>query len=442
MRKIVLALGLMLLAAAAAAPAAAAPAAAPLIRVGLWTNQTNIILSAESGFSLVDADSRETLGDYKAGEKVTVTLAGAGMAVKGSKVAAREILVVPAGKDAAVEVNRRQYRGAINVRRTAGKNGLTVVNTLPLEEYVYGVIVGEISPAWPQEAVKAQAVAARTYALYSLGKHKNDGFDVCTTTDCQVYGGKTAEDPRATKAVDATRGLVATHGGKPIAAYFHSSGGGYTENSENVWGQRLPYLRGVADFDETSPHYKWEKQLTRKDIEEALASAGIQLGTLQGIELSPPTKPPVAAPDRGVSGRVTELRLIGSAGSIEITGAKLRTILGLNSTLFDVKVTLPTVKAVEFEVTDSYGDRTVKTVPINVKPIPDKNPGLDKPNIRRISGLANETIVFAGFGWGHGVGLSQWGAKAMAEKAPVGDTAYFRQILKHYYTGVEISKLY
>jgi stage II sporulation protein D len=442
MRRILLILGLALIATLAAAPAEAGQAAAPLIRVGIWTNQTNIILSAESAFSLVDAGSNETLGEYKAGEKVAVSVAGTGITVKGGKVAARELLVVPAGKAAAIEVNRRHYRGAINVRRTTGKNGLTVVNTLPLEEYLYGIITGEISPAWPQEAVKAQAVAARTYALYSLGKHKDDGFDVCATTDCQVYGGKTAEDPRATRAVDDTRGLVATYEGKPIAAYFHGSGGGYTENSENVWGRRLSYLRGVADHDANSPHYRWEKPLTRKDIEEALASAGIKIGTLQGIELSPLTKPPVAAPDRGISGRITELRLIGSAASIMVSGAKLRTILGLNSTLFDIKITLPTVKTVEFEVTDSYGDRNIKTVPVNVKPMPEKNPNLEKPSIRRISGLANETVIFTGFGWGHGLGLSQWGAKAMAEKAPAGDTAYFRQILKHYYTGIEISKLY
>lgn len=439
-RKIVLALLLLLLALLPAALAEAGPAAQPLVRVGIWSNQTNIILSAETEFSLVDTAGREPLASFKAKEKATVTVRDGGLAVNGRPVAAREIAVRLAdGAQGAIEVNRRAYRGDIAVRRTAGKAGLTVVNTLPLEEYVYGIIVREISPAWHPEAVKAQAVAARTYALHSLGKHKDDGYDVCATTDCQVYGGKTAEDPRATQAVNDTRGLVVTYQGKPIAAYFHGSGGGYTENSENVWGAYQPYLRGVADFDQGSPHHKWEKALTPKEIEDALASAGINIGVLRTIELSPLGKQPVNAPDRGVSGRLKEVRLTGSGGTVTVSGAKLRTILGLNSSLFDVKLTLPAEKQVEFEITDSYGGRDVKVVEIKAKPLPEK---MDKPGVHRITGRVNETVVFTGLGWGHGLGMSQWGAKAMAEKAPAGDTAYFREILKHYYTGVEIRKLY
>lgn len=440
MRKAILILSLLLLALLPAALAEAGQASPPLIRVGLWSNQTSVIISAADAFSLADADSKEILGSFQAKEKVTVTFKSSSMAVNGQPVAARELVaVLPAKAAAVVEVNRRQYRGTVSVRRTAGKNGLTVVNTLPLEEYVYGIIAREISPAWPAEAVKAQAVAARTYAFYSFGKHRDDGYDVCATTDCQVYGGKTAEDVRATKAVDDTRGMVVTYKGKPIPAYFHGSGGGFTENSENVWGGHYPALRGVVDFDQGSPHYRWEKQMTPKEVETALESAGIRIGSLQAIELSPLTKPPVNSFDRGVSGRIKELRFVGSSGSTVVSGTKLRTILGLNSTLFDIKVTLPAQKTVQFEITDSYGDRDTKTVPINVKPLPDKS---DKPTIRSLSGRANETIVFTGFGWGHGLGLSQWGAKAMAEKAPAGNTAYFREILKHYYTGVEISKLY
>ena len=440
MRKAILILSLLLLAMLPAALAEAAQASPPLIKVGLWSNQTSIVLSAAEGFSLADADSKETIGSFQAKEKVTVTFAASGIAINGQPAAARELVaVLPAKATAAIEVNRRQYRGAVSIRRTVGKNGLTVVNTLPLEEYVYGIIAREISPAWPAEAVKAQAVAARTYALYSLGKHRGDGYDVCATTDCQVYGGKTAEDTRAIKAVDDTRGVIVTYKGKPVPAYFHGSGGGFTENSENVWGGHHPALRGVPDFDQKSPHYSWEKQMTQKEVEAALESAGIKIGSLRTIELSPLTKPPVTSFDRGTSGRIKELRLVGSTGSVVVSGTKLRTILGLNSTLFDIKVTLPAEKSVQFEITDSYGGRDTKTVPINVKPLPGK---ADKPNIRSVTGRANETIVFTGFGWGHGIGLSQWGAKAMAEKAPAGDTAYFREILKHYYTGVEISKLY
>lgn len=444
MRKYILAVSVLLLALAFAAPAQAGQAPSPIIRVGLWYGQVNILLSAESDFSLIDTAGKEVLGTFKAKTKVAVSSRDGKMTINGRPVAAREIAVqLPAAAArTGIEVNRRFYRGAVSVHRTAGKDGLTVVNTLPLEEYLYGIIAQEISPAWPLEAVKAQAVAARTYAVYNIGKHNDDGYDVRATTDDQAYGGITSEAPRAIQAVDATRGLIVTYAGKPIPAYFHCSGGGYTENSENVWGDAYPFLRGVVDYDEKSPYYHWEKTITTKDLTEILLSAGYNVGRLQTIELSALTKPPVTSPDRGVSGRVKEIRFTGSDGSFLLTGNKLRTILGLKSTLFDIKVVLPSEKSLKMEITDSYSDRDTKTLEINLPPLTERNLPTDKPGVRRIGGRKGETIIFTGRGWGHGLGLSQWGAKAMAEKAPPGDTAYFEVILKHYYTGVEITKWY
>lgn len=444
MRKLLLAVGFLLLALAFAAPAEAGPAASPMIKVGLWSGQANILISADSDFSLVDTAGNGVLAGFKAKEKVAVSFKDGRIALNGKPTEAREIAVQQPEKagEAAVEVNKRFYRGSISIHRTAGKNGLTVVNTLPLEEYLYGIIAKEISPAWPLEAVKAQAVAARTYAIYNLGKHREDGYDVCATTDCQVYGGRSSEAPRAIQAVDATFGMVVTYQGKPIPASFHGSGGGYTENSENVWGFFHPALRAVADYDEKSPHYKWEKAVTTKELTETLLSAGYNIGTLQTIELSGLSKPPVTAPDRGVSGRVKEIRFSGSGGSYSLTGNKLRSILGLNSTLFDIKVVLPSEKSIQLEITDRYSDKDTKTMEINLPAMPERNLPTDKPNIRRIGNRPNETVIFTGYGWGHGLGLSQWGAKAMAERVSPADTEYFKTILKHYYSGVEIKKWY
>jgi stage II sporulation protein D len=154
MRTVLLILGFLFFVLLPAA-AEAGPSGQPLIKVGLWSNQTSVILSADTAFSIADADKKYILGSYKAKEKVTVKFAASGMAVNGKPVAAREItVVVPAKASAGIEVNRRAYRGTVSVRRTVGKNGLTVVNTLPLEEYVYGIIAREISPAWPPEAVR------------------------------------------------------------------------------------------------------------------------------------------------------------------------------------------------------------------------------------------------------------------------------------------------
>lgn len=420
-----------------------ASAAVPLIRVGLWSNQVNIMLSADSDFTLIDTGNTAVVGQFRSKEKVTVSVKDDHITVNGNPVDARELGVVPAGSgQQVIEVNRRHYRGTVTIHRTRGKTGLTVVNTLSVEQYLYGVIPREISPAWPAESLKAQAVAARTYALYSMNKYREDGYDVNTSVDCQVYGGQDIEDARSNRAVDDTAGQVIMYKGKLIPAFFHASGGGYTESNENVWGGTYPFLRGVVDYDEKSPHYRWEKKLLPKDMDAALLAAGYRIGRLQAIELTPLAKPPVNSPDRGISGRVNTLHLIGTTGNVEISGTKFRSILGLNSTLFDIKIVLQTEKSFEVEITDVFGDRDTKKVDMNLPPVSPQPLPTDKITIRRLSGRPNETIVISGFGWGHGLGLSQWGAKAMAENAPAGDTAYFKEILKHYYTGVDIHKSY
>src|SRR5207344_1166778 len=149
--------------------------------------------------------------------------------------------IEPAG--APLEIETRAYRGALevfgNTRRT-----LTLVNELPLEDYLRGVVPNELNPATfgQIEALKAQAVAARTYIQRDLGQYKNEGYDVCATDACQVYFGSLTEDPLATQAITETRGLVATYDGKPINALYSSTCGGRTEDAENIFGQPVPYL--------------------------------------------------------------------------------------------------------------------------------------------------------------------------------------------------------
>jgi stage II sporulation protein D len=413
------------------------------IRVGIWSNQRNILVSGDVDYEIVNTDTGKSLGQLSANEKATIAFNGTKFAVNGKMIDADKlsILKLKNNNEYSIEVNNKKYRGDIDIHITNGKTGMTVVNTLPLEEYLYGIIAKEISPNWPFEAVKAQAVAARTYALYNRNKYQNDGYDVCATTDCQVYGGRESEVPRAIKAVDATTGQVILYQGKPIPAYFHSSSGGYTENSENVWGTYLPYLRGVVDYDQNSPQYNWEKQLKPSEFEEVLSKAGYNLGTIKAIGISPLGSQPMSTIDRGVSGRVKIIRIIGSNGSIQLTGEKLRKILSLRSSLFDIHVMLPVQKSIEFEITDSVGNQGNKKVEINLPSTNEKGFVTDKEDIRRISGRPNEIIVISGLGWGHGIGLSQWGAKAMAEKGPQDDPTYFKEILKHYYQGVEIKKL-
>lgn len=415
----------------------------PSIRVGLWANQQNIVISSNTSFEALN-DNGEVLGRFSNKEKAAFSIQGTQILLNGKPITAKnvEFRMTDDSSDAYMEVNKRSYRGTISIHRTVDKAGLTVVNTLPVEQYLYGVVAREISPDWALEAVKAQAVAARTYALFSINKHNADGYDVCSTTDCQVYDGRESESERTKKAIDDTRGIVAQYENKLISACFHSSGGGFTENSENVWSSPLPYLKGVVDYDQQSPYYKWKKEYTPQEFSQLLTRAGYNIGDLQAIVLSRLNEPPVTAVDRGISGRVKTIRFTGTNGSVMLTGNKLRGLLGLNSTLFDIAIVSPAPASIEVPITDSFGDHGTKKVEVNLKPSVEKGLINDKDIIRRITGRPQERIVINGSGFGHGLGLSQWGAKAMAEKAPQSDAAYFRTILKHYYQGVDIVKIY
>ncbi len=281
-----------------------------------------------------------------------------------------------------LSIGIRPYRGLLELRRTPSGR-LTVINEVDLEEYLYGVLKMEVDPEWPADALRAQAVAARTLALQSLGRFASEGYDVRATTDTQVYGGISAEDPRTTAAVEETRGEIMTYEGRPIFAAYHSDSGGYTESSEVVWGGRYPYLQAVPDpYSTGAPNHEWIVRLEVPAFEERLRRAGRSVNGITGIEVAETTR----------SGRVGLVRITGTHGVLLIKGTDLRAILGaglLRSTLFIVRLT------------------------------PDEQP----------------VVEFLGRGSGHGVGLSQWGARGMA-----GAGRTYQEILRYYYTGIEISR--
>ncbi len=419
--------------------AAAAPAD-QMIRVGLWDNQQSVLISADSDF--VFTGGRGEAGKFSAKEKAAVTAKDGSLAINGKTINQTQVTVKIQKADGVLEVNRRKYRGQMTIKVSTSETGVTVINTIPLEQYLYGIVAREVSPDWPAEAIKAQAVAARSYALHNKNKHGKDGYDVCATTDCQVYSGVESEAVRTSKAVDDTKGLVLTYKNAVIPAFFHSSSGGYTENSENVWGTPFPYLKGVKDFDDRSPHYQWKKEITPKDFTALLAKAGYTIGDIQSLSVSDLGKQPLSAPDRGVSGRVKSIKLTGSKGTVTVPGTRLRSLLGLSSTLFDVDIITSVPKVIDVPMSDSRGEWGKKKIELNVKPVERTGNLAGEAAIHRIAGGKDEKILFTGYGWGHGLGMSQWGAKAMAEQAPPGDKMYYKQILKHYYQGVDITALY
>lgn len=370
----------------------------PTIAVGLESNKTICTITCNTAFVVTDAKGKAIL-KLRPSDKLSVKSGKNGITVNGKQCSGDRIAICPDAKEknAMVTLDGTPYRGSLSLLRTKGKIGMTVVNHIALEEYLYGVVPNEMSPSWESEALKAQAVAARTFALHDIKKHAADGYDVCATTHCQVYRGVKSEHKESSAAVDRTAGEYLAYRGKSILSLFHASGGGYTENSENVWGKHEPYLRAVADYDQKSSDYQWTVKVTLAKLSSVLGDRASKIGKIRAIKLSKLSPAPMKAQDRGVSGRVTAMVIEGERGLVTLKGTEVRSLLGLKSTLFDI----------------------------------------DK---RTFGGSPSDTITIRGYGSGHGLGMSQWGAKEMAKKA--GNKAgTYKQILSHYYCDTELKKI-
>lgn len=215
-----------------------------------------------------------------------------------------------------------RYRDAIVLRR-AGEEVL-VVNDLGLERYLYGVVPAEMPSSWPAEALRSQAVVARSYALTS--RRSAEPFDVYADTRSQAYRGVSGETGRTTEAVRATRAVVLMAGTSVARTFFHSSSGGRTAAVEEVFGgPPVPYLRSVDDpYDRLSPHHDWAVELT--DAEAARRLAPVLAGDLVDVTV-------IA---RTASGRAATVRITGTLGTVDIPGTTARSLLGLRSAWFSV----------------------------------------------------------------------------------------------------------
>jgi stage II sporulation protein D len=216
-------------------------------------------------------------------------------------------------------VSSGTYRGAIEVRLNGG-DGVHAINSLPMDEYVRGVVAGEMPSSWHAEALEAQAVAARSYAVAT---DKPGPFDHYPDTRSQVYRGVAGETASTNAAVAATAGQVLTYEGRPASTYFFSTSGGHTENVENVFlgADPQPYLRGVPDpYDTRSPYHRWRLRLTTARLNARLA--GYVLGRFRRLEVL----------KRGASPRIVTARVVSSFGTKLITGPTLRARLGLRDT--------------------------------------------------------------------------------------------------------------
>jgi len=280
-----------------------------------------------------------------------------------------------------ITVNGQTYRGYVEVH--ASGNRLMVVNVVELEDYLYGVVRGEVPANWPLEALKAQAIVARTYALYQRRQNPGALWHLKATVESQVYMGVQGEDLRTSSAVNRTRGLVLARDAGPIPAFYHSDSGGHTEDGAAVF-PKMPYSAEVVGVEDPysigSPYFVWQQVLPLDEVRRALAAAGYDGGPIVALEPAELSR----------SGRIQTLRVRTTNGSLALEGKRFRELVGNE-----------VVRSTWFTAT-----------------------------------VEGKVARLIGRGWGHGVGMPQWGAKGMA------DLAYHApDILRFYFPAAEIQPL-
>lgn len=340
----------------------------PELRIGLLSGVKKVSFQFSARCLLFDAK----------GKKLKIIPANEEFSVEFAKLKENSIEIRPEKtllKDLRTTINGKKYFGGVRVNKSA--TSLAVINIVPIEEYLLGVVSKEMSPSFPIEALKAQTVAARSFAMKNRKRHDKEDFDLCDGTHCQVYIGF-AEFNSINNAVSGTRGEILMFKNKIADANFHTDSGGMTESVGEVWGTYTPYLVAVKEILELGE--PWIVKISEKDFTSRL---GDNFGDIKSIKLSKLTVGK-GSNDRSPSGRVKFALINGK----KFTGNDFRRKFSLPSTLFDIK-------------------------------------------------FGNGEVIFTGYGRGHGVGMSQLGAKSYAESG-----WNYKKILAHYYRGAELKKVY
>ena len=380
----------------------------PEVRVGLAVGASSVRVGGGSFPLQVEGAQGNFLGVIPAGESWEAVPGGSGVVLRparGGRFTDRRLTIRPREPDALVRFGTRDYRGTLSIN--PDRTGITVVNLVELEEYLIGVVGAEMGgrPEGDREAVRAQAIVSRTYALRTRNRWRAQGFDYYATVADQVYVGVSAENPLAREAIAATIGLAVTYGGAPIDAFFFSTCGGRTELGTEVFrAATRSYLRSVADVDASgraycapSPRFRWQQTWTgaelRRAVERGLAEIGSEgAGGVTRVR-------DIRIAERTASGRVGRLVIALANRNVSVESPRVRQVLRspdgelLRSTLFSLRVT---------------------------------GGGSD------VNGLAVE-----GSGAGHGVGFCQWGAIGRARAGQRYD-----DIIAAYYPGTRLERFY
>lgn len=348
------------------------------VRVAILQNVDSLSLKVSGFYEIKDPVSGRVIAKGK-NLKSTVTGYKGGILLAGINFNSGNILISTNGEEPVI-INGRIFRGAMQFLKDK-EDKLLAINRLELEDYIKGILYHEASHYWPMQALCAQAIVCRTYTVYQCLANKAQEYDLTNDVYSQVYGGQTSERYRTSLAVDQTRGIILTFKGRAISAYYHATCAGHTEDASLLWNINIPPLKGVAcGFCKESPHFNWHYVVGSAELQEQLSKAGFKAAGIKSIAIL----------GRDKSGRITDLKIVSAGGEFKIPAKVFRNIIGpdlIRSTNFTVSI-------------------------------------------------ANDDLVFEGLGWGHGVGMCQWGAYFMARKG-----SSWRQILKFYYPESQISSI-
>lgn len=351
-----------------------------VVKIGIFQNQSSFNIGCE-GVYYIHEISSERKQDIKASDIYLVKGEGKEIRFNGFTFTS-PIKIIPKDPKNRVSINGKHYRDTLLI--TCKDSRLSFINELGLDDYIYGILPREVSPDWPIETLKAQAVISRTYALQNIGKHDKDNFDLCTSVHCQVYGSADSEDKRSNKAVDETKGEVITYNDKMANVFFHASCGGHTEDPQEVWnyGSEPPkYLMGhICKFCKDSPYSNWKNAISSEYIRKKLLGAGYDVGEIKKISRSSKTR----------AGKAKIIKIKGSKVTVTFNAAKFRLLV---------------------------------------------EPNLIRSTLIYDISKKGSKFVFTGSGWGHAIGMCQEGAKKMGEKG-----YDYKQILEYYFHKTDVQR--
>jgi len=437
--------------------ATAANREAPLIRVLLGQNLEQVDFRVEQGqYRLIDSQTGREISQVTPGVSWTVKKKGNNLKLL------REGVPFPGVFGGSLQLNAcnvgalnlfsyqgRRYRDNLSIFKET--NGILAINTIDLEHYLYSVVAKEMVSTAGLEALKAQAVVSRSFTLAEVKPVQL--YDITADTSSQVYEGYESEHVsgagRVHQAVDATRGQVIYYDGKVIKAFYHANAGGHTEDSENVWSNSLPYLRGVPspediwalEYPRQSPagwpayNYSWSVTLTRQQVREKINHWLAGQGQAAGGDITDLVVSRVKQDGQGetVSGRVTRMDIYSDTGRVSVAKNNIRSVFGLKSTLFTIQMdsTINILDGSGQQRQVNSGDGLAALGAAGVTGPPNGTMGeytvAGRDSSRRVPKSFSQ-VVFQGRGNGHGLGMSQWGAMGMAEKGYT-----YQQIIEHYY---------